>query len=235
LSSSRAWLSRSGRSANRRVTLRFVLSRPGVVEFVVIRVAPDCREVGRFRVAGHAGVNRVTFRGRLRGRTLPPGSYRLRARALPTRRALAETRLVIFRRKPVPAELAAAQASNRCRASEPAAAGPRTGSAPGPSRNAGVIEVKHAESLQVGPARGRSIRAGALGAQFSRATDAVKRIHPLLYALLGVAIALLAVAAVPVRYVPNARIAALLAYRRNAVVIAGATALAAVSVVYVLG
>jgi hypothetical protein len=71
--------------------------------------------------------------------------------------------------------------------------------------------------------------------QFSRATDAVKRIHPLLYLLLGVAIALLTLAAVPVRYVPNARIAALLAYRRSTVALAGAAVLVTVTVVYALG
>jgi hypothetical protein len=92
-----------------------------------------------------------------------------------------------------------------------------------------VIHVRGADRP-----RGRGLPAGVLGVQFSRAAEAVKQIHPLLYLLLGIAIALLALAAIPVRYVPNARIAALLAYRRSAVAIAGAAALATVSVLYVL-
>ena len=47
-------------------------------------------------------------------------------------------------------------------------------------------------------------------------------------------IALLGLAAIPVRYAPNARLAALLAYRRSTVAIVGAAALAAVSVTYLL-
>ena len=217
--------------------LRFVLSRPAVVEFVVLRVAPDCTQVGRFRVAGRAGVNRVPFRGRLRGRFLPPGAYRIQARTLPRGRALAETRLVIFERKPHPAELAAAQASNTCRGADEggsltqtgAGAKPAAGSPPaGPDGK--PIQVQGADA-----GRGGGLPAGVLGVQFSRAAEAVKKIHPLLYLLLGIAIALLGLAAIPVRYVPNARLAALLAYRRSTVAVAGAAALAAVSVMYVLG
>jgi hypothetical protein len=219
--------------------LRFVLSRPALVEFIVLRVAPDCKQVGRFRVVGRAGVNRVPFTGRLRGRFLPPGTYRIRARTLPRGRALAETRLVIFERKPHAAELRAARAANTCRGADELFDGVTgTGAGAklvtGPSlaeRNSGVaIQVQSADRE-----RGRGLPAGVLGVQFSRAAEAVKKIHPLLYVLLGVAIALLALAAIPVRYVPSARLAALLAYRRSTVVIAGAAMLAAVSVMYVLG
>ena len=190
---------------------------------------------------GRAGVNRVSFRGRVGGRMLAPGSYRIRARALSSGRALTETRLVIFKRKPLHAELAAAQASNTCRSDtskETAAPGTSAGAGAAAARSArtggkqsgGVIQVEGADGPQ-----GRGLPAGVLGVQFSRAAEAVKKIHPLLYVLLGMAIALLGLAAIPIRYVPNARLAALLAYRRSTVAIAGAAALAAVSVMYVLG
>jgi hypothetical protein len=40
------------------------------------------REVGRFSVRGRKGRNRLRFTGRLRGRALPPGAYRLTAQAI---------------------------------------------------------------------------------------------------------------------------------------------------------
>jgi hypothetical protein len=51
---------------------------------------------------------------------------------------------------------------------------------------------------------------------------------------LGIALALIALAAVPVEAVRGARIAALLAYRRAAVAFAGAATLVLVTVAYVL-
>lgn len=82
--------------------------------------------------------------------------------------------------------------------------------------------------------RARGLGTGVLGAQFTRAADAVKQIHPLLFVLLGIAIALLALAATPARLVPSTRVAAVLAYRRNAVAVAGAAALITVTVAYAL-
>jgi hypothetical protein len=59
-------------------SLRFRLSRPAKVEF---RVMGPHREIGRFSVRGRRGANRLRFTGRLRGRSLPPGWYRLTAQA----------------------------------------------------------------------------------------------------------------------------------------------------------
>ena len=65
----RSWISRSGPKAQRQTTFVFSLSRAGIVELVLTRLAPDCRVVGKFRVVGRAGLNRVRFRGRI-GRRL---------------------------------------------------------------------------------------------------------------------------------------------------------------------
>jgi hypothetical protein len=46
------------------------------------RTPPVHWEIGRFSIRGHRGLNRLRFTGRLRGRPLPAGSYRLTARAL---------------------------------------------------------------------------------------------------------------------------------------------------------
>ena len=213
--------------------MTFVLSKPTVVEFVLVRVAPDCRPVGRFRVKGQAGQNRVRFRGRIKGRALRPGTYVIRARTLPARRALTETKLVIFKRRPLPEELAAAQASNTCGSSDGGTSSSSTlggGAGPG-AGNEGKLQVKRGGN-EPGPIRIRPIKnpVGVLGVSFTRTADAVKEVPALLYLLLGIAIGLLAAAAMPIRFVPNARLAAVLAYRRTVVTMAGAITLASVAV-----
>jgi hypothetical protein len=206
---------------------------------VVIRVAPDCRQVARFRVKGHAGTNRVRFRGRINGRPLRPGTYVIRGRTLPARRALTETKLVIFKRRPLPAELAAAQASNTCRGwggdtlfSSTSMLG--FGAGPSPS-NEGQLRVERggegSEPIRIDTSKNPL---GVMGVRFTRAADAVKEVPAILFVLLGIAIGLLAVAAVPIRFVPSARMAAVLAYRRTFVALAGAVTLGSVAVVYAL-
>ena len=57
------------------VGLRLVLSRPARVRFLVVGPAPSCQVAGRFVLAGHQGLNKVAFRGRIRGKLLGPGIY----------------------------------------------------------------------------------------------------------------------------------------------------------------
>ena len=45
------------------------------MRFLVIGPAPSCQVAGRFVLAGHRGLNKVAFRGRVRGRLLGPGIY----------------------------------------------------------------------------------------------------------------------------------------------------------------
>ena len=112
----RAWISRSGPRAKRQTTFVFSLSRPATVELVLTRLAPDCRVVGKFRVAGRAGLNRVRFRGRIGRRVLRAGTYRVTARTLRPRSATpVRVHLVIVGQpNPLPGELAAARAANEC-------------------------------------------------------------------------------------------------------------------------
>jgi hypothetical protein len=71
---------RSGRAG---ASLGFRLSRPARVRFVVFAAAvehsrgPVAKLRGRFFVLGRRGLNRLRFTGRLHGRPLPAGSYRL--------------------------------------------------------------------------------------------------------------------------------------------------------------
>ena len=74
---------RAGRTSDARATIRFRLGQRGRVAFSVTRRASDRKRngrwvlVGRFTRTGVSGRNRVRFSGRVGGRALPPGSYRL--------------------------------------------------------------------------------------------------------------------------------------------------------------
>jgi hypothetical protein len=63
----------------------------------IVRVFPSCKRIGSFSVRAHAGVNRIRFRGRFRGRALPVGGYRLVVRARGAERAAAAVPIVIAR------------------------------------------------------------------------------------------------------------------------------------------
>jgi hypothetical protein len=68
----------TNRGPNRRSTvLVFWLERPGRVVFTVLDASNGCRVLGSFAYRGHAGVNRVRYRGRLNGKPLGPGRYTL--------------------------------------------------------------------------------------------------------------------------------------------------------------
>ncbi len=74
-----------GRSIARHgvAKLRFLLDSAATVDFRVLRVgrssAKGGQPVGDFELAGHAGMNKRQFTGRIDRRPLPPGRYRLRA------------------------------------------------------------------------------------------------------------------------------------------------------------
>jgi uncharacterized protein len=97
-------VSRTGRAG---ASLKFRLTGPAKVEFRVTtqrqpgpqpslahrggaraphphlgRTPAVPREIGRFSIRGHRGLNRLRFNARLRGRPLPPGLYRLTAHAI---------------------------------------------------------------------------------------------------------------------------------------------------------
>ena len=79
-----------------------------------MRVYPSCKRLGSFTVRAHAGVNRVRFRGRFRGRALPAGGYRLVVRARGAERDAAAIPIVIARGKTSPAALRKARNGSTC-------------------------------------------------------------------------------------------------------------------------
>jgi hypothetical protein len=210
----------------------FFLRRPAVVEFVVFQVSPGCRRVGRFRVVGRAGVNRVRFRGRLGRRLIGPGTYRLRARSVPGGRTVVDTRLVVVRRANRE-EIALARGANTCPASRSDTSGRGSaGGAAGTGSSGGSYAVAAADTSK--SHRAKPQRRGVLGARFTKAVDAVKGVPFWLFVLLGFAIALLAVAALPTRAAPNGKTAAVLARHRATIALAGAAAFVVVTVAYAL-
>jgi hypothetical protein len=96
----------------------FALKQGTTVRFTVVRVYPSCERVGSFKVRGHKGVNRVRFRGRLGGRALAGGTYRLVAQARGQEAATATVTIVVARGKASPAQLARARRLNTCSTAE---------------------------------------------------------------------------------------------------------------------
>jgi hypothetical protein len=220
----RDWIARSGPRRQRRTVLVFYLRKPAVVEFLVLQISPACHRVGRFRVKGRKGRNRVLFRGRIGRTVLSPGTYRLRATV--ARHRIVERPFVVVRRGR-PGEIASARRADACRTERFwSALGAPMGSRPGNDRSAAPPPKARPEK--------RPVRShGTLGVKFAQ--DAVKSIPVWVYMLLGAAIALLGVAALPVRAAPGVYAAELLEKRRGLIAGAGATALVVVTIAYVLG
>ncbi len=126
---------------NGGTTLIFRLSRPAVLRITIVRVYPSCERIGSFKVRAHAGVNRIRFRGRFRGRALPAGGYRLVVRARGAERDAATIPIVIARGKTSPAALREARTGSAC--TEPVAdlgvVSPPAGDQPG--SNGGRLEA----------------------------------------------------------------------------------------------
>jgi hypothetical protein len=210
--------------------LVFRLGRAALVEFVIYQVAPDCRRIGRFRVAGRPGLNRVRFRGRVGRRVLAPGTYRLRARTLPRGHAVVDAKFVVVIR-PERQVIASARGADACGSKLGGQSTSLTASVRG---NPGAATASPARIETRKPAH--SFRAqDVLGAKFAKgAVGAIESIPPLLYVLLGLAIGLLGVAALPLRMAPTRQAATTLEHHRGGVALAGAALLVAVTVAYAL-
>jgi hypothetical protein len=206
--------------------LVFRLRKPGLVEFLVVQIAPVCDRIGRFRIFGRAGVNRVPVRARVARRPLAPGAYRIVARTVPRGRHVTSTNLVVVSR-PNGSEISTLRHADAC-AAAPTAQGAATSAAAKSGPSATALKKQSAT-------KSRSRDHGVLGTRFTkRAFETAKNAPALLYALLLVAICLLAIAAVPPRVAPSNRSAAVLARSRGPLALAGASALLGTMVAWVL-
>jgi hypothetical protein len=237
--SSRPYLVTKGPKKQRKIIISFVLSKGGRVHFVVTQVSPVCRVVGRFSVRGHAGRNRIPFAGRVHGRVLGPGTYTISVRRAGGRN-LKRLRLVVFESGvPSRADVAAARASDVCRAMQGAATIGRTSTGASDltsteDEEGQVLAEGEEPSSATAIAMGPNTHSGeVLGA--SVADRAARAIRPVLVALLALSIVLLGLAALPRTAVPDRRLNDLLARHRQEIAALGAMALVAVALVFLLG
>ena len=247
----RPWISYDGRLKRKTTTLAVWLARSGRVELVVHELAPQCRRAGKIVVRGGSGLNRIPFRGRVGGRRLDPGTYRISARG-----GAMKVRVVIVAEGRPGTSLDDALAANTCGAGTAAstasgaaiagalelaggdirANGGKRGSdgaggAPAASREA----AKATDSLADDGAA-KVARSAVLGAAFTDDESVSTWVRTLLVLLAGGSMILLALAAAPPASLRGSRVGVLAASRRLELTLAGVAILlvAAVSYLYVL-
>jgi hypothetical protein len=229
--SSRHWIGTTGSKHRRTTTFVFVLSRAADVVFAVDQVSPACRRIDRFSVAGHAGVNRVRFGGRMHGRQLAAGTYRISARTVSGRIVRRITLVVVSGPAPSRDELSSLRAENVCEGGARDASLTATGATVagvGPTGPPSQSQVNRPGlSLPHPP----NLNSGVLGSTVRRTA---KALQPLLVALLAVAILLLGLASLPRAAVSEPRLDYLLAQHRAEITALGAATLVAVALAFLL-
>jgi hypothetical protein len=238
LRSSRRWISTSGPKRRRATTFTFLLPRAGRVDFVVRQVSPVCRNVGRFTVKGHAGLNRVRFPRRASKLHLEPGTYTITARTRAGRMVQRATILVVDGGTPTPDQIAAARASNLCTAAARlATASGSTGASNTGNVSSAPQQVQGSftpgQPSASGPNEGTNSHSG--GVLASSVEKAARVVQPLLVALLLLAIILLGVASLPRVALPESRANQALARHRVGIAGLGAAAFVAVVIAFLLG
>ncbi|MGZ6713650.1 MAG: hypothetical protein ACXVFG_02610 [Gaiellaceae bacterium] len=182
----------------------------------MVEVFPLCQVVGHFTVRGHAGVNRVRFNGRVRGKPLPNGTYQIGLRV--RRGRLLRVTIAIFDSAvSSPSLVAAAKKRNVC----------------------GATSFSSSLGFDLGGVEGRSAAAESSSSPVSHhvlgvdvtglapqklLTEIAK--SPLGIVALGLAVLLFGLAMIPEAATPGPRTADLLARRRSAAILAGGVAFA---------
>jgi hypothetical protein len=230
--SSRPWIGTTGPKRRRTTTFVFVLPSAARVIFTVNQVSPACHGVGHFSVAGHAGLNRVRFGGRVHGRPLAPGTYRISARTAAGRLVRRITLVVVAGSAPTPSELRALRTANTCSSST------RDVAATGDLASADATARTQGQPPSSGPQRSASgllpdpkEPSGVLGSTIQKTAKAIR---PVLVALLALAIVMLALASLPGFAVPEPRVNEVLARHRLEIAGLGAAALVAVALAFLL-
>ena len=232
---SRKFVLTTGSESARGAWITFWLSRPGTVVFLVDEIAPECRYVGKFLSRGQAGRNSVRFRGRLLGRQLEAGTYRLTAHPRGRRaQPLTGVTIAILDGSPGLTEVAAANARNTCplgippslRGSGLAAAGAASGTEPPGTESSvtGGVAGVQATAAERRPYRDDS--SGPLAAAAETIQLAADAVPPMLFALALLAVLLLGLAAMP-QPVRDSRAGAALVHHRPTLALAGAGVLIA--------
>src|SRR5207247_140257 len=150
--------------------------------FTVVQVSPVCRTAGSFSVVGHRGINRVRFNGRLHGRRLPPGTYRIGARTGHSQAALHLVVVIVDSGTPSSTALAAARHSDVCSLARRDSVGDGTSAAA--NRIGGEGSVEHGNTKGVQILRGPGTSPSAMGPD----AGSNKVTSPLALAMLGLAV-----------------------------------------------
>ena len=246
--SRRAFKTRSEGAKRGGIVLSFSLAKPALVRFRVRLEAPDCRFVGSFTMRAHAGLNRIRFPGRIRGKELSPGTYGISAFAVHGDRVrpLGRIRVVVVppgadvrSARPAPAACTGPREGFYGTA---ASALPADGDRISPAGGAGeddegghvagvAASGTKSSSAEAVDRRERSTREDRLlGVVASPFDDAPAWLQPLALWAMGVALVLLLLAALPGAVLRRGEIAALVGKRRAELATVGATLLAAVVV-----
>ena len=219
---SRDWITTRGPKNQRRTTLVFVLAHPAIVEFRVFQLAPECRRLGRFRVHGHQGVNRLRVGRRIGRRALGPGTYRFVARTSPGGAKVADRRLVVVRDASRSAIRAARHADTCPRGAISSNRWASTAIDPADTASAGAAGPRKVAQ----PTRPRGVR----GARFARAAlSAADDVPRVLYVLLGLATGLFGGAVALAKLAPTRPSAPLAAGLSGAGILLGLTVVYALS------
>jgi hypothetical protein len=211
------------------------------VLFTVNRVSPDCTAIGHFTVAGHAGLNRVRFANRFRGRVLEPGTYRISARTPDGGIVRRVTLVVVDGPAPTREELRTLRAENVCASDNDASSFGTASTSSGPGSGASAAAGTPAQALpsagspdltpSISAPDAPDISGGVLASSVEKTARAVR---PILVALLLIAIVLLALASVPRVAVAGGRTNDMLARHRAEIAGLGAVALVATAVAFLL-
>jgi hypothetical protein len=218
------------RSASRQlrpVVATFHVRRALVVRVTVRQLEPRCRAIGRYRYRAERGVNRIRLPGQIGHRRLGAGVYVLVGRTAQGRRIFrvvtdvrrSSGRLLAHRVAVAPTCAAAAAPVGVLAAGAPFDEGSRSAS----SKMTPRAIYKPPAVAFPGKRRPPLVRAATL-------EDAPAPLRPLLYALLAVAIGLLAAAAAPQRMLPAGTTGAFVADKRLQLAAAGIWLVAVVAV-----
>ena len=197
--------------------------------FTLFQVSPRCRIVTSFSVVGHRGANRIRLNAGAGHNKLRPGTYRLAARTNGGRSVLYTT-VLVGAHKPMRSELASALRSNACAAAGELATARLVGTALGSIFGSTGGSTPYESGSTPG---GGSPNSGTLGVAarsqpdlgtFSPTNLAKNATDPLAIVVLGAAILLLGLAALPAGAIPDPRLTDVLVRHRAEVVAAGAAA-----------
>jgi hypothetical protein len=206
------------------------------VIFAVDQVSPACRRLGRFTAAGHAGVNRVRFGGRMHGRQLAPGTYRISVRTVSGRVVRRLMLVVVSGPAPSREELSSLRAANSCESSAREAFFAATGASSaggGPAESVSPSQTQtQGKGAGLGLPHPPNLNSGVLASSVQKTA---KALQPLLLALLAVSIVLLGLASLPRVAVPEPRFNDLLVRHRAEIAGLGAVSLVAVALAFLLG